>query len=118
LVNKVIWKLTLSFSPYSLSVQPLFPLCSPLIPSFSGIHKVSKVVVAQGSRVTIVVVQVGAAKIYVAAPEALRKKERGDETQSKKLVWVPVILVCKISLPVTHLMPYFAETGRSCPVIA
>jgi hypothetical protein len=29
----------------------------------------------------IVVVQVGAVKIYVATVEALRKKERGDETQ-------------------------------------
>jgi hypothetical protein len=28
----------------------------------------------------IVVVQVGAVKIYVAAVEALRKKERGDKT--------------------------------------
>jgi len=36
---------------------------------------------AQGSRLIIVVVQVGAVKIYVAAVEALRKKERGDETQ-------------------------------------
>jgi len=36
---------------------------------------------AQGSRVIIVVVQVGAVKIYVAAVEALRKKERGDEIQ-------------------------------------
>ncbi len=36
---------------------------------------------AQGSRVIIVVVQVGAVKIYVAAVEALRKKKRGDETQ-------------------------------------
>jgi hypothetical protein len=24
----------------------------------------------------------------------------------EKLVWVPVILFCKISFPVTHLMPY------------
>jgi hypothetical protein len=32
-----------------------------------------------GSRVIIVVVQVGAVKIYVAAVEAL--KEKGDETQ-------------------------------------
>jgi hypothetical protein len=32
-------------------------------------------------RLIIVVVQVGAVKIYVAAMEALRKKERGDETQ-------------------------------------
>jgi hypothetical protein len=34
---------------------------------------------AQGSRVIIVVVQVGAVKIY-AAVEALRTNERGDET--------------------------------------
>ncbi len=36
---------------------------------------------AQGLRVIIVVVQVGAVKIYVATVEALRKKERQDETQ-------------------------------------
>jgi hypothetical protein len=36
---------------------------------------------AQGSRVITVIVQVGAVKIYVAAVEALRKKERPDETQ-------------------------------------
>jgi hypothetical protein len=39
----------------------------------------------QGWRVIIVVVHVGAVKIYVATVEALRKKERGgskpDETQ-------------------------------------
>jgi len=36
---------------------------------------------AQGSRLIIVVVQLGAVKIHVAAVEALRKKERQDETQ-------------------------------------
>ncbi len=36
---------------------------------------------AQGSRVIIVVGQVGAVKTYVTAVEALSKKERGDETQ-------------------------------------
>jgi len=36
---------------------------------------------AQGSRVILVVLQVGALKIYVAAVEALRKKERQDETE-------------------------------------
>jgi hypothetical protein len=36
---------------------------------------------AQGSKVIIVVVQVGGVKIYVAAVEALRKKETQDETQ-------------------------------------
>jgi hypothetical protein len=35
---------------------------------------------AQGSRLLIVIVQVRAVKIYVAAVEALRKKERQDET--------------------------------------
>jgi hypothetical protein len=36
---------------------------------------------AQGSRLIIVVVQGGAVKIYVAAVEAIRKKEIQDETQ-------------------------------------
>jgi hypothetical protein len=36
---------------------------------------------AQGSRVIIVVVQVRAVKIYVAAVKALRGKGGGDETQ-------------------------------------
>jgi hypothetical protein len=36
---------------------------------------------AQGSRLIIVVVQVRAVKTYVAAVEALRQKERQDETQ-------------------------------------
>ncbi len=34
----------------------------------------------------------------------------------KKLVWVPgLFCFSKISFPVTHLMPYYAETGRSHP---
>jgi hypothetical protein len=36
---------------------------------------------AQGSRGIIVAVQVGAVKIYVAAMDALRKKERQAESQ-------------------------------------
>jgi hypothetical protein len=36
---------------------------------------------AQGSRIIIAVVQIGAVKIYVAVVKALREKERGDETQ-------------------------------------
>jgi hypothetical protein len=36
---------------------------------------------AEGWRVIRVVVQVGVVKIYVAAVEALRKKEKQDETQ-------------------------------------
>jgi hypothetical protein len=58
----------------------------------------------QGSRVIIVVVHLGAVEIYVAPMEALRKKERQDETQftskiGEKLVWVPVISFCKIFIP-------------------
>jgi hypothetical protein len=36
---------------------------------------------AYGSKVVIVVVQVGVVQIYVAAVQALRKKETHDETQ-------------------------------------
>jgi hypothetical protein len=36
---------------------------------------------AQGSSLIIVVIQVRAVKIYVATEEALRKKERQDETR-------------------------------------
>jgi hypothetical protein len=47
---------------------------------------------AQGSKLIIISVQVGAVKIYVAAVDALRKQEREDETQfTEKVVWVPVI---------------------------
>jgi len=60
---------------------------------------------AQASRAIIVVVQVGAVKIYVAAVEALRKNETEHETQFttkiewRKLVWDPVISFCKIFTP-------------------
>jgi hypothetical protein len=37
--------------------------------------------IAQGSRVIIVVVQEGAVKIYVTVVQTLRKKETQDETQ-------------------------------------
>jgi hypothetical protein len=78
----------------------------------------------QDSRVIIVSVQVGTLKIYVVAVEALKEKERGDETESlspklvEKLIWVPVISFCKISFPVTHLMPYYAETDHSRYLVA
>jgi len=50
------------------------------------------------------------------------KKERGDETQfttkiGEKLVWVPVILFCKISFSFIHFMAYYAKTGHSSPLI-
>jgi hypothetical protein len=56
--------------------------------------------------------------------EAIRKKERQDETQfttkigGKKLVWVPVTSFVKFSFPVPCLRPYYAKTGYSRPLIA
>jgi hypothetical protein len=78
---------------------------------------------AQGSRVSIVIVQEGAVKIYVAVVEALRKKERGDETQFITKIGGETSLgssyfVCKISFPVTSWCPIIAKTGRSRPLIA
>jgi len=78
------------------------PCLSPLNPSFSGVRKVRKsqyemlklnakcwisAFNAQGSRGIIVVVQVGAVKIYVATVETLRKKERQGETQKTIKNW-------------------------------
>jgi hypothetical protein len=56
---------------------------------------------AQGSRVIIVVVQVGAVKISVAAVQALRKKAT-QETQFTTKIGAqtsPVISFCKIFIP-------------------
>ncbi len=80
---------------------------------------------AQGSILIIEIAQVGAVKIYVAAVEALTKKERGDETQFTTKIGGKIslgpnyfVLYCKISFPDRHLMPYYVETGRSHPLIA
>jgi hypothetical protein len=60
--------------------------------------------------------------IYVARRCSRKRKEGMKFSLSpklvEKLVWVPIILFCKISFPVTHLMTYYAETGHSCPRIA
>jgi hypothetical protein len=84
--NDVIRKVTLSFTPYPLCFDPLSPLFqwypqSKEILLNLSVNCWNSGFNAQGSRVIIVVVQVGAVKIYVAAVEALRKKERRDETQ-------------------------------------
>jgi hypothetical protein len=107
---KLILRLVKSSYQRYLQIHPLFTLSlgllSPPNPSF-WICKVRKYYLnvnmkcwnsvrisafnAQGSRGIIVAVQVGAVKIYVAAVEALRKKERHGETQepSKLMVfWV------------------------------
>jgi hypothetical protein len=76
---------------------------------------------AQGSRGIIVVVQVGAVKIYVAA-EALRKKERGDETQFTTEIdgltslGPQLFRFVKFLFSVTCLMPCYLEIGRFRPL--
>jgi hypothetical protein len=45
---------------------------------------------------TLVVVQVGTVKIYVATVEGPRMKLMLPPKLVEKLVWVPVILLCKI----------------------
>ncbi len=67
----------------------------------------------EGSRVNIVVVcTCGAVKIYVAAVEALRKYRMKLSLPSElveKLVWVPVILLCKI-----FILSYMFEVLLLC----
>ncbi len=75
---------------------------------------------AQGSRVIIVVVQVGAVKMYVTAVKELTENERGDETQfttkiggktslgpsyfvylkfhSQLSIWCPIIIMPKLAV--------------------
>jgi hypothetical protein len=67
-------------------------------------------------------VQVGAVKIYVATVEALKKKERQDETQfTTKIAGEtsldPNYLFCKFSFSVARLMHYYAKTDLSCPLM-
>jgi hypothetical protein len=64
-------------------------------------------------------------KIYVAAAvEALRKRERQDETQfitkidGKTSLGSQLFPFVEFSFPVTRLMPYYTETGCSRPLIA
>jgi hypothetical protein len=76
---------------------------------------------AQGSRVIIAVVQVGAAKIYVAAVwRRSGKKAIHDETHfttkiGGKLVWVPVISLCKIYIPSYTFDALLSQTWQFSP---
>ncbi len=82
---KVIHKVTLSFTPFSFAFAPYplfqwYPQRKQILLNL-GMKCWNSAFNAQGSRVIIVVVQVGAVKISVAAVEALRKKKRQDEIQ-------------------------------------
>jgi hypothetical protein len=71
----------------------------------------------------MVVVQVRAVKTYFAAVEALGIKKRQDETQfiikiaGKTSLGPRYFVLETFSFPITHLMPYYVETGRSHPLI-
>ncbi len=83
---EVIRKVTLSFTPYPLLQWYLIVWKSLLNLSMKCCWNLA--FNAQRSRVIIVVVQVGAVKIYVAAVERLEKKGRQDETHSTtKISW-------------------------------
>jgi len=63
-------------------------------------------------------------KIYVAVVQALQQKEAHDETQfttkigGKTSLGPSYFLFVKFSFPVMCLMPYYAETDCSRPLIA
>jgi CDP-diglyceride synthetase len=81
--NRVIGKVSLSLGLLAFIPSPLFqwdPQSTEILLNLS-MKCWNSSFNAQGSRPIIVVVQVGIVKIYVAvAVEALRKKERQDET--------------------------------------
>jgi hypothetical protein len=101
---------------------------------------------AQGSRVIIVVGfwfphakenthkrqqnQMSTTRVHVKSSENICKQQWRRSGKRKlgmklslpsklveKLVWVRVILFCKISIPVPHVMPYYAKPWRSHPLI-
>jgi hypothetical protein len=106
------------------NAKNIFGLLPLPIPSFCGICKVDisinlsmkcwySAFNAQGSTLIIVVVQLGAVKIYVVAVEALRKKERQDETQFTTKTdgflsfiprWMLMYFFCRLFLNLTLCM--------------
>ncbi len=70
--------ISLAFPPYPL--YQWYPQSKEILLN-AGMKLWNLAFNAQGSRVIIVVVQVGVVKIYVAIVKALRKKERQDKSQ-------------------------------------
>jgi hypothetical protein len=122
---RVIRKKSPSLSPriYSAFAPPIqWYLQSKEISLNLGMKWWNSAFNAQGSRVIIVVVQVGAVKIYVAAVHRRsgKRKHRMKLSLPPKSVEKPkfgsqLFLFVKFSFPVKRLMPYYAETGRSRP---
>ncbi len=83
---KVVLKVTLSFTPLSPLFQWYWQKSNEILLNLS-MKRWNSAFNAQGSRVIIVAVQVGAVKIYVAAVEALTREQTGDETQFNTKNW-------------------------------
>jgi hypothetical protein len=109
---RVIHKVTLSFTPY-----PLFqwhPQSKEFLLNLS-MKCWNSAFNAQGSRVIIVVEQVGV-KIYVAVVQSLWKKETQDETQfTRKISLVPIICSCKTFIPSIALHALLWRNGPFSP---
>jgi hypothetical protein len=71
--------------------------------------------IAQGSRGITVAVQVGAVKIYVAAVEALRKKEKQGETQEFHSLLNANVLFCRIFKNLPRCMTKLGVLTLSLP---
>jgi hypothetical protein len=109
--NIVICKITLSLGVLS----PPFP---PLSVVSAKLRNFIKSQYAQGSKLIVVIVQVVAVRIYVAAVEVLMKKERQNETQfttkiarKTRYSGSQLFHFVKFSFPDTRLMmSYYAKT--------
>ncbi len=104
LVSMFIRKVTLSppcaFTPYLLFQWYLQSNENSLN---LGMKCLNSAFNAQGSRQIIVLQQVGVLKIICSSSGNFSL----SPNLSEKLVWVPVISLCKIFIPVRHLMPYY-----------
>jgi hypothetical protein len=120
--NRLINKVTLSFTPYPLFQW--YPQTNEILLNLS-MKCWNSAFNAQGSKIIIMVVQVGAVKIYVAAVEALRKKGKTGWNSMYHQNWwenqkfgSQLFCFVRFSFPLTRLMAYYAETARSRPLFA
>jgi hypothetical protein len=78
----------------------------------------------QCTRLIVVIVQGTSSKKTFRSSGGAQEKGRHDETQfttkivPKSSLGLSYFSFSKFSFPVTHLMPYYAETGHSRPLIA
>jgi hypothetical protein len=83
----------------SPSVSPPISSAFNPYPLFQWYSQSKEILLNMGLRVIIVVVQVGAVKIYGAGKRNCRMKLSLPPKLVEKLVWVPVISFCRIFIP-------------------